>query len=614
MNKRVIVDRGSKIVSARGATVIEQLGPTRVAEDNMTETNEVIDADTTTEIIQTGPPGPPGPVGPPGPQGKPGPPGATGPAGVGAQGPPGPTGPIGPKGDQGLQGPPGAAGSGVRTFTQATPPAGGVDGDFWWEDDTGILYLFYNDGTSSQWVAIGGGGGVGEAPTDGKTYGRKNAAWVEATGGGGGASVLVSDTPPSGAADNSLWWESDSGSLFIRYNDGNSTQWTMIVPSGGGIAGTPADTLPLINGTAAAGALATYARGDHVHPADTSRVAKAGDTMTGALTVNSTITSNNTIAGVTVVGGGGGVWSENSSTAGTYQFGTSGTKYLTYDGTNFTFSGGPVYASILAATGNVWSQSSAVTGTYHFGTSGNKYLTYDGTNFSFNGGQLICPSNIVSNAALMINNAASFGGTIYFGNSGAQQLTASSGVYEFVATGGVVHLAQGFASRQGSLGSGWGSVHNFWWTGSAIQAWVDTTNVGIVSITSDYRIKKDVIELPGMWDTVKALRPIKYTQKEFSPPSHLKFIAKRKQANAEAEDDSEKQEIPGPLFVNDDTEQWGFFAHELQERLAKGAATGEKDSDDTIQSVNPMMVIAALTKALQEAMARIEMLESKVNA
>ncbi|MDA9539224.1 hypothetical protein ACM41_24290 [Bradyrhizobium sp. CCBAU 21362] len=43
--------------------------------------------------------------------------------------------------------------------------------------------------------------------------------------GGGGASVLVSETPPVGAADNSLWWESDSGNLFIRYNDGNSAQW-----------------------------------------------------------------------------------------------------------------------------------------------------------------------------------------------------------------------------------------------------------------------------------------------------------------------------------------------------------------------------------------------------
>jgi hypothetical protein len=44
-------------------------------------------------------------------------------------------------------------------------------------------------------------------------------------GGGGGAAVLVSDTPPVGAADNSLWFESDTGNMYIRLNDGTSTQW-----------------------------------------------------------------------------------------------------------------------------------------------------------------------------------------------------------------------------------------------------------------------------------------------------------------------------------------------------------------------------------------------------
>jgi hypothetical protein len=37
--------------------------------------------------------------------------------------------------------------------------------------------------------------------------------------------VLVSDTPPAGAADNTVWFESDTGLTFVRYNDGNSAQW-----------------------------------------------------------------------------------------------------------------------------------------------------------------------------------------------------------------------------------------------------------------------------------------------------------------------------------------------------------------------------------------------------
>lgn len=42
---------------------------------------------------------------------------------------------------------------------------------------------------------------------------------------------------------------------------------------------------PVMDGTAAVGTGTTWARADHVHPSDTSRVAKAGDTMTGALNV-----------------------------------------------------------------------------------------------------------------------------------------------------------------------------------------------------------------------------------------------------------------------------------------------------------------------------------------
>jgi hypothetical protein len=65
------------------------------------------------------------------------------------------------------------------------------------------------------------------------------------------------------------------------------------------------------------------------------------------------------------------------------------------------------------------------------------------------------------------------------------------------------------------------------------------------------------------------------------------------------------------MFANDDTERWGFIAHELQEALTPSAATGVKDSPDTVQSPNPFTLIAALTKALQEAMARIEALEAR---
>ena len=47
---------------------------------------------------------------------------------------------------------------------------------------------------------------------------------------------------------------------------------------------------PLMDGTAAVGTSNAFARGDHVHPSDTAKVSKSGDTMTGALTVKNYVT------------------------------------------------------------------------------------------------------------------------------------------------------------------------------------------------------------------------------------------------------------------------------------------------------------------------------------
>lgn len=52
-----------------------------------------------------------------------------------------------------------------------------------------------------------------------------------------------------------------------------------------GSSAVPSSTTPVMDGTASIGSETTYARGDHVHPHDTSKVDVAGDTMTGTLKV-----------------------------------------------------------------------------------------------------------------------------------------------------------------------------------------------------------------------------------------------------------------------------------------------------------------------------------------
>jgi len=97
-----------------------------------------------------------------------------------------------------------------------------------------------------------------------------------------------------------------------------------------------------------------------------------------------------------------------------------------------------------------------------------------------------------------------------------------------------------------------------------------------------------------MWDTVKGLRPIRYTHRDYTPVSQVEM----------------EQRTGTPFIAGDEIERWGFVAHELQETLIESAATAVKDAPNAIQSPDPMTVIAALTKALQEAMTRIEQLET----
>ena len=154
--------------------------------------------------------------------------------------------------------------------------------------------------------------------------------------------------------------------------------------------------------------------------------------------------------------------------------------------------------------------------------------------------------------------------------------------------------AQGWIGRRGTnVAAVTGQANNFYWNNAAMECWVGGANVGTIAFTSDYRAKKDVAALPSTWDRVKALNPISFTFKDYTPPIEL-----------------ERDADALPLIVGSDEEQWGFIAHELQETLVPSAASGVKDQADCIQSPNPWTVIATLTKALQEAMARIEALEA----
>ena len=109
-----------------------------------------------------GPPGPPGTDGDDGEDGNPGPPGPASTV-AGPPGPPGPTGPV-----LGLD----------ISETPPTSPAPSV-GDLWWESDTGHLYVYYDDGNSTQWVAVSQGpaGSPGPPGSDAAGAGPFESQW-----------------------------------------------------------------------------------------------------------------------------------------------------------------------------------------------------------------------------------------------------------------------------------------------------------------------------------------------------------------------------------------------------------------------------------------------------
>ena len=93
----------------------------------------------------------------------------------------------------------GGAGASIETST--TSPSNPADGDLWFDTTDGTMYVYYDDGTSSQWVGISGASG---------------------------ASIETSTTLPSNPADGDLWFDTTDGTMYVYYDDGTSSQWVGI--------------------------------------------------------------------------------------------------------------------------------------------------------------------------------------------------------------------------------------------------------------------------------------------------------------------------------------------------------------------------------------------------
>ena len=136
----------------------------------------------------------------------------------------------------------------------------------------------------------------------------------------------------------------------------------------------------------------------------------------------------------------------------------------------------------------------------------------------------------------------------------------------------------GVFNRTGSNGT----VVGFRREGTAVGAISVTTSSTAYNTSSDYRLKEDVIEMEGSLARLKALKPCNFR------------------------------------WISDGARVDGFLAHEAQEVVPE-AVTGTKDAVDDegnpdYQGIDQSKLVPLLTKALQEAVAKIEALEARVLA
>jgi len=197
-----------------------------------------------------GPPGPMGPSGPEGPEGPEGPIGVTGATGAtGAAGVPGPAGPTGPQGiieeapingsthgrkDGGWA----VVGATTATLTPFTPV-----GDI---AATNVQTALQE--VDSEKLAKAGGTMTGALVLSGAPSIDLHAATKKYVDDKGGGAIIVAAAPPAGVADGTLWWDTDSGVLYIRYNDGTSTQWVIASPQPDSASFAPKAS-PIFTGT-----------------------------------------------------------------------------------------------------------------------------------------------------------------------------------------------------------------------------------------------------------------------------------------------------------------------------------------------------------------------------
>jgi len=117
--------------------------------------------------------------------------------------------------------------TGATVVTDDTAPTSPVDGDLWYDTDSGSFYVNVVESGSANWIEVG-------------------------SSGSGGNQIYTQDDSPSTPTDGDLWWDTDAGALYIYVVESGVGNWIETAGSGqaggGGITSLAADSTPELGG------------------------------------------------------------------------------------------------------------------------------------------------------------------------------------------------------------------------------------------------------------------------------------------------------------------------------------------------------------------------------
>ena len=507
-------------------------------------------------------------------------------------------------------------------------------GFLWWNTEDGTLYVWYEDGNTDQWVVAVPSGGSG----------------------GGGAAISSGPFLPNSGEVNELFFNTTDGRLYIYYDDGTSQQWIDASPAGkGGVdGGGGGDTtinysgaaawgdvnangtidgalniksvtrssvgmylvefitpMPSSNYAVTLGADTSYFRvlnktpttfkvetfsstasyGDHDFSFSvfaTNALPPKGGTGTDAWVLSDSagnILNSFNVSSVTAFGSGA-YRCFFTTPMPTDQYAVQVTPSVaSQDYTAFATTRTTDYFTIQTALTGVGTNCGFAATVHATNATLPATLTQD--MIVMKAGDTMTGDLFVNSRVLLRNNTGTTNGIIMEGDTGAGTFTGGLQCPYIAFLGQSGGFAWNWSTDNGGKLTQYVDVTPFnicysrnnnivldWTAQSQVVATIDGVLNVILGTGSDYRLKENVELSTYGTDAVKALRPVSYTLK-----------------------DSGESAI-------------GFIAHEAAEAVP-GAASGEKDGE-MMQSINTYPIVTALTKALQESIARIETLEAEV--